>query len=181
MSEEISELEGHNVTSYVQSFELLVPQQLKYIKANDWTKASKEKIDNMYKTESEFVKSAITHAKNISDIAKNTNSDIYEKWMKILLEFYSVFQKRVTSYCRNSDIFSREDVPQKEFREEVEFQAEMNKTFAELKMKVGKLKTKSEEAIVLIKGDKPIPLCMRETFEAKFPEIRTKINNDKKK
>ena len=166
--------------------DLVIPpakKELKFIKEQDWSE-----ISHLGKRESMYNLQSILNERNINALVKLYNlaeEDLghpeVRKSIKILLEFYYILEKRYQNVDKKFDWTkfdqSEKDI-EKKMADEIEFQSGVLKDLSRFKENLRKINfgEESNDLDIPIHSDKPIPVIMAESVEARYPEIREFIN-----
>lgn len=168
-----------SVEDFIASVEPTTRKEFKFIKEDDWTSVVERKARiSRYEMHQLLTRRAVDNAVKVFKLNKG---DIDQKdvkaLVKLLVEFFTIFEKRVESYFKKEDwtIYLTEGVGNEiDMRAEVEFQSDIQKNHIDLKTLVKQLPLDPTKKVINIQmfEDKPIGIIMAPRFESKYPELK---------
>lgn len=174
-----------SIQSYVSSLKSLITSQELSMKNRDWTVLAEDRKlkRSYYNTELKIIENVMLHAKAITDIAvenNSTDSSIFQKWIKVLLSFYTTHENRVDSYMRNESL--EDKVDDVDFQAELDFQQTITSGRSSFKVKYDSLKknldeVRKDEVALRWRGNASVPLSMKNVIYEKHPEIKEFVKN----
>jgi hypothetical protein len=162
-------------------------KELNFIKGQNWSV-----IDNLEKREIKYNIQHKLNDRNLNVLIKLYHlsiEDLYhpdvKKAIKIFLEFYYLLDERYAVVDKKYD-WTKFDQEEKnveaKMEAELSFQTEVLKNLTTFRERLRKINF-GEESTALdipIHSDKPVPITMCDSIEARYPEVREHIESRKK-
>ena len=158
-------------------------KELNFVKSVDWTD-----IDNLERREMKYNLQHKLNDRNLNVLVKLYHlaiEDLYhpdvKKAIKIFIEFYYILDKRYAVMDKKYD-WTKFDQEAKDAESkmaaELSFQTEVLKNLTTFRERLRKINF-GEESTALdipIHSDKPVPITMSDSIEARYPEVREHID-----
>lgn len=168
--------EDLSVEDYISSFKTIIPNQLAYVKANDWTKEPLRTLRaSQYRIQEGFLSQANDHAVMLQTIATDIDSNRVKEWAEVLTEFHKIFEERCLRYFEeeNWSTYLEQGKTADDVDKEASLQTEIAKALAKSKSKIRKLNFGETKMINIgLVGNVKAPLMMKDVIENKFPAVK---------
>ena len=163
-----------NVKDFLDTVNVTLSKELKFIKDNDWTKVSnREARTEQHDLQVLITDRAVKNAVKLYDLCKqDTSPKPIKTAMNRFLEMYEIYNSRYEYYTKEEDWTTYTDRVS-EMSEEIKFQSDIMKKLSDFKAALRKINFGGEgnNFEIVFRDNTPAPFMMQDKVEELYPEI----------